>query len=374
MIKFCFAVLPFLFAVCLSGCQKSELVPWVPGRPLAADSLKIGVIYVGGPRVGYSLAHELGIQEAQKELGLRDDQIIRKPYVNSAEPATVENAMEDAIEAGANLIIATSWGYMDACEDMAARYPGVIFANASGHKKNDINFTNYFGRVYLARYLSGIVAGLKTKSGKIGYVAAMDKSNSEVTGGINAFAMGVESVNPMANVYVSVIINWYDPTVEAQSARRLAAEGCDVIAHHSDTPQPQHVAEKVNVWGIGYNVDMMKDAPNAVLTSVVWNWGNYYKKLLSGIIDGSFNTTPYYGGLADGMVDITPLNPALAEPGMEEAVAAARKRILEEGFNVFEGEIKTNDGRIVGTPGGKLSDGEITGGIDWYYRNVALLK
>ncbi|MCL2182597.1 MAG: BMP family ABC transporter substrate-binding protein [Chitinispirillia bacterium] len=374
MIKLRLVVLPLLLAACLLCCQKGGSSSWVPGRPLPADSLVIGVIYVDGARNGYSLAHDLGIQAAQKELGLSDDRIIRKLFVNESGPAMVEDAIADAISEGANVIIAASWGQMDACEKLAAKHPGVVFANASGIKSNGVNFTNYFGRIYQARYLSGIAAGLKTKSGKIGYVAAQDKSNSEVTGGISAFAMGVESVNPEANVYVSVIANWYDPSVEAQSARRLIAAGCDVIAQHSNTPQPQHIAEKFGVWGIGYNVDMLPDAPKAVLTSVIWNWAPYYTSLLRGIINGTFNAEPYYGGLADGMVDITPLNPALAVPGMEEAVAAARKRILEGGFNIFEGEIATNDGKTAGKPGGKLSDKEITGGINWYYRNVVELK
>jgi len=363
-----------VLAVCLSGCQKKDTRTWAPGQPLDKDSLKVGIVYLDGARGGYSLAHDLGIVEAQLSLGLRDNQIMRKLYVNAAEPGMVESALADLIAMGANIIIATSWGFMDASESMSAKYPNVIFAHASGYKNNETNFKNYFGRIYQARYLGGIVAGLKTKSGKIGYVAAMDTSNSEVTGGINAFAMGVESVNPKAKIYVNVTNDWYNPAADAQSARRLIGTGCDVIAQHVDTPQPQFEAEKANVWGIGYNVDMTRDAPKAVITSVVWNWGNYYVRLLRSVIDGSFTTESHFGGMEDGMVDISPLNPALALPGMEEAVAEAKKRILTEGFGIFDGVMETNDGRKVGTEGATLPDAEITGGINWYYRNVVEFK
>jgi basic membrane protein A len=263
---------------------------------------------------------------------------------------------------------------MNVCEKLAAEYPGVVFAHASGYKSNESNFTNYFGRVYQARYLSGIAAGLLTKSGKLGYVAAMDKTNSEVTGGLDAFALGVESVNPDARMYVRGTNSWFDPAGEQQAALRLLEEGCDVIAQHCDTSVPQLEAEKAGVWGIGYNSDMSADAPNAVLTSVIWNWHVYYTYLINGIMDGSFTTTPYFGGLAEGMVDITPLSGKLSAPEIAQAVADARERLLNGKTDVFYGVMETNGGQKIGVPDNSLPDDEITGGIDWYYRNVIELK
>jgi len=217
-----------------------------------------------------------------------------------------------------------------------------------------------------------VVAGLKTQTNKIGYVAAMDSSNSEVTGGLDAFAIGVESVNPDAKIYARITYSWYDPAGEREAARELITTGCDVIAQHCDTPAPQIEAEASSVWSIGYNSDMSVDAPSAVLTSVIWNWGAYYALLAQSVIDGTFTTEPYFGGLADGMVDITPLAEQLTEPGMKEAVETARSRI-ENGFNIFDNVMETNDERKIGTEGGTLSDGEITGGINWYYRNIEVL-
>jgi basic membrane protein A len=363
-----------LLAACFAVWRQKTPEAWTPGKPLNKDDVKICVIYLDTAATGYAKAHDTGVLEMQRALGLRDEQILRKFNIIDTDAMMVESAMSGAIAEGANIIIATSWEYMDVCEKLAAKHPNVVFAHASGYKSNDTNFTNYFGRIYQARYLSGIAAGLKTQTGKVGYVAAQDKSNSEVTGGLNAFSIGVESVNPDAEVYVSVTHSWYHPAGERQAALKLIDAGCDVIAQHCDTSEPQIAAEQAGVWGIGYNIDVSLEAPNAVLTSVVWNWGVYYTYLVGGVIDGSFSTEPYFRGLAEGMVDITPLNGALALPEMETAVAEARERILSGNFNVFDGVMPANDGRRIGSENGTLSDAEITGGIDWYYHTVTEIK
>jgi basic membrane protein A len=258
---------------------------------------------------------------------------------------------------------------MSACEELAAEYPGVVFAHASGNRYNSTNFTNYFGRMYQARYLSGIVAGLNTRSNQLGFVAAMGKNNSEVTGGLNAFALGAESVNPAVKVYVKVTNSWFDPAGEIWAAQSLIKAGCDVIAQHCDTPSPQLAAAAAGVRGIGYNSDMRRDAPGTVLTSVVWHWGVYYTKLVRSVIDGTFTTRPYFGGMNDGVVNLSPLNDALVVPESQEALNKARERI-KGGWDVFTGVMPTNDGKQVGSPDRELSDNEIQNGMNWYYHNI----
>jgi basic membrane protein A len=358
------------FYLFMASCGEDH-VQWQPGKPFPRDRLHIGIIHISDPlneTSGYSFEHDRGIQEMQEALNLRPEQIIRKVNVTEANPMDIENAIRDCIALGANIVIATSYGYMDACEKLAAEFPGVVFAHASGYKRNDANFTNYFGRVYQARYLSGIAAGLKTQTNRIGYVAAMGRDNSEVTGGINAFALGVESVNPDALVYVKVTYSWFDPMGEAAAARDLLGLGCDVIAQHCDTPSPQYEAQKAGKWSIGYNSDMSREAPDAAITSVIWNWGSYYNHLARGIIDGSFTTAPYMGGLREGVVDITPLAD-FASAETASLIAAARDRMERGHFNVFDGPLETNDGRIIGGEG-TLPDSVIAGEIDWYYRTV----
>ncbi|MDR2499930.1 MAG: BMP family ABC transporter substrate-binding protein [Treponema sp.] len=354
----------------LSACQDRDA--WKPGMPLAKEKVKIAVIYPNriDEDSGYDYAHHMGILQMRRELELEDGQIIQKLNVFEEDAGMTENAMKDAIREGAHIIIAPSWGYMDACEKLASQFPRTIFAHSMGYKYNESNFTNYFGRIYQARYLSGIAAGLKTQTRRIGYVAAMGKDNSEVSGGVNAFALGVERVNPEARIYVRITYNWYDPLEETLAADYLINLGCDVIAQHCNTAAPQEAAQRAGVWGIGYNTDMSRNAPGAVLTSVVLNWGVYYTRLARSVIDGTFTTAPYLGSLREGMVGITPLAPELAAPGTGERIAAERDRITGGSFDVFEGALETNDGRVIGEAGKRFPDRAILRDIHWYYRTV----
>lgn len=338
----------------------------------AKEDIKVGVIHIGNPAdgSGYSYTHDVGIQDMQAALGLSDDQIIRKNNVSDGDPTATETAIRECIEAGCNIIFGTSWGYMDTMEALADEFPNVVFSHGTGYKNNGKNMNNYFGRIYQARYLSGIVAGMKTESNLIGYVAAMGSENSEVTGGIDAFAIGVASVNPDAKIYVKVTNSWYSPTEETNAAKALIAEGCDVIAQHCDTPNPQLEAESAGVWGVGYNSDMIKDAPGATLTSVEWHWGAYYTQAVQQVIDGTWNCENYFGGMADGLLDISDLNSSLCTDEMQAKVDEARDKILNEGFNVFDGVLETNDGSTIGEEGSTLDDATIKGGINWYYKNV----
>ena len=342
---------------------------------IAKEDIKVGVIHIGDPATGsgYSYAHDQGIVGMQQTLGLSDDQIVRKLNVDDGDTTAIENAMLECVEEGCNIIFATSWGYMDTCEQLAAEYPDVIFSHATGYKSNGTNFNNYFGRIYQARYLAGIAAGMKTTTNKLGYVSAMGQENSECTGGINAFAMGAYSVNPDCEVYVKVTNSWYDPEKEEAASRQLLDMGCDVMAQHCDTAYPQTLAQERGVYGIGYNSDMSKETPDSCLTSVIWNWSAYYTSAVKSIIDGSWDGSNYYGGMAEGLVGITNLASFAAE-GTQEKVDEATAAILSGQSNVFDGVMTTNTGETIGQEGSTLDDATITGGINWYYHNVVIVE
>lgn len=342
------------------------------GAGIAKEDLKIGVVHLSDPAegTGYSYTHELGIQGMMTNLGLEESQLVEKINVNDGDASAVENAMRELIEEGCNVIFATSWGYMDTCEALAEEYPNVIFSHGTGYKSNGTNFNNYFGRIYQSRYLSGIVAGLKTESNKLGYVAAQGKANGEVTSGINAFAMGVASVNPDAQVFVKVTNSWFDPEGEKQAAEALIAEGCDVIAQHCDTPNPQLAAKEHGVWGIGYNSDMSKDAPEATLASVMWDWSVYYTKAVQNVIDGTWvageKIDNYFGDMADGLITLSVLSEDLIAEGTAEQVEAVKAKIVSGEWDVFDGktEIMDNEGNV------QKLEGADYGTCNWYCENV----
>ena len=341
---------------------------------ISKDDMKVGVLYISDPSEGsgYSYTHDLGIQGMQENLGLNSDQIERK-IVDDGDAAATEEAIKECINDGCRIIFTTSWGYMETTSEMAEQYPDVYFSHGTGYLSNGKNFNNYFGRIYQARYLSGIVAGMNTKSNKIGYVAAQDSSNSEVTGGIDAFAIGVESVNPDAKIYVVVTNSWYDADKEKAASEQLLDMGCDVMAQHCDTAYPQTLAQDRGVYGIGYNSDMSKETPNSCLTSVIWNWSAYYTSAVKSVMNGTWDGSNYYGGMAEGLVGITNLA-GFAADGTQEKVDKATAEILSGENNVFDGVLETNTGDTVGSEGSTLDDATITGGINWYYRNVAVVE
>ncbi|MGN0495406.1 MAG: BMP family ABC transporter substrate-binding protein [Lachnospiraceae bacterium] len=387
-----FACVFILSTCCLTGCGKKEYddiatnegyeteetdkeTTNASSKGIPKEDIKVGVLHLTDPAEGsgYTYTHDLGIQGMQDNLGLSDDQIVRKINISDSDTKATRQAILDCIDEGCNVIFTTSWGYMETTSEMAEEYPDIYFAHGTGYMSNGKNFTNYFGRIYQARYLSGIAAGNKTKTNKIGYVAAMDITNSEVTGGIDAFAMGVYSVNPDAKVYVKVTNSWFDMEKEEQYAKDLVAIGCDVLAQHCDTEFPQQVASKNNIWGIGYNSDMSLNTPDATLCSVIWNWSAYYTSMVESIIEGTYDGSNYYGGMKEGLVDITGLNETLNDEETISAIEDARAKIMSGEFNVFDDVIETNTGETVGKKGSTLDDATITGGINWYFKNVSVL-
>lgn len=344
-------------------------------KGISKDAIKVGVIHLSDPSEGsgYTYTHDLGIQGMQQNLGLSDEQIVRKINVADSDADATREAIKECIDEGCNIIFTTSWGYMETTAEMAEEYPDIYFSHGTGYLSNGKNFNNYFGRIYQARYLSGIVAGMNTTTNKIGYVAAMGSDNSEVTGGIDAFALGIYSVNPDAQVYVKVTDSWYDPDAEKAAAEQLLDMGCDVITQHCDTSYPQTLAQERGVYGIGYNSDMSKEAPNACLCSVIWNWSAYYTSAVQSIIDGTWDGSNYYGGMNENLVGITELADFCAD-GTADKVKDAKRQILSGEIGVFDGVIETNEGTTVGEEGKTLDDATITGAINWYFKTVNVVE
>lgn len=346
-----------LLAVTLTVAGCSSNTP----APGGEEKLKVGFVYVGPiGDGGWTYAHEQGRQYLVNELG------VEAIYTESVpEDQESEKVMRDMIDQGAKVIFATSFGFMEHVKKVAEEYPDVTFLHCSGYMSDD-NFGNYFGRIYQARYLSGIVAGLKTETDKIGYVAAFDIP--EVVRGINAFTLGVRSVNPDAVVKVRWTNTWYDPSTEKSAAVALLDEGVDVIAQHQDTAGPQLAAEERGKYSIGYNTDMVAMAPKAYMTAPIWNWGPYYVSQVKAVMDGTWKSETYWGSIKDGIVDLAPLTDN-APKGAKEAVEKAEADILAGTTYIFEGPLKDQNGDIKVPAGTKMTDEEMLG-MQWFVEGV----
>ncbi|MBC2582503.1 BMP family ABC transporter substrate-binding protein [Clostridium sp. DJ247] len=348
------------FSILLGGCgaqQKSTAE-----KPAENEKIKVGFI-LSGPVSdgGYNYAHDLGRKQLEKETGV---ETIYKESVKE-DPAEVQKVAEDMINQGATVIIGASFGFMDGIEAEAKKHPDIKFLHGGGYKQLD-NMSNYFGREYEARYLSGIVAGMKTKTNKLGFVGA--HPIPEVIRGIDAFTLGARSVNPNATVKVVWTNTWYDPAKEKEAAKALIAQGADVIAQHQNTAGPQQAAEEAGVFSVGYNVDMSKSAPKANLTSDIFNWGTYYVKAIKEIQNGTWKSESYWGGIKDGVVDIAPLTANVPE-GAKEAVEKAKADIVSGKNKVFVGPIKDQTGAVKVPEGSNLSDKEIHS-LNWFVEGV----
>ncbi len=345
----------------------------------AKSDFKVGAVYITSQNdtAGYTFQHHNGITTAMKALGLDPADLIVVDNVPDNDDTAVATAIDTVVNQGADIVFGISFGYINSMNDKAADYPDVIFSHGTGYMANDTNFNNYFGRIYQARYLAGIAAGMKSVelgNNSIGYVAAYNRQYAETCSGINAFALGAQSANPDAVVHVNVIDTWGDEAKEKQAAQALIdAYNCCVISQHCDSAQPQLVAAQNNVFGCGYNSDMTDQAPTAHLTSAIWHWNVYYETAIKAAMDCNGDASKfvenmggnaYYAGLAEGFVDASPLNEAVAAPNTKAVMDAVRELIVSGEWDVFSGvKLSYNiseDGKveIVRTDAPLMSDGK----------------
>ena len=343
-------------ALFLQACGGGADQAAAPEATADAGAVKAAFIYVSPVGdAGWTLAHDKARQIVDA-----------LPYVETAyteavpEGAEAERTINQYVRDGYNLIFTTSFGYMDPTINVAAKSPDVIFMHCSGYKTAD-NVGTYFGRMYQPRYLSGMVAAKMSQSNILGYVAA--HPIPEVIRGLNAFALGAQSVNPDIKVHVVWTQTWYDPAKEREAAESLLDIGADVIAQHQDTPAPQQAAEKRGHYSVGYNSDMSSFAPKAHLTAPVWHWEVVYEKVVEQVHTGTWSSSQYWGGLADGVVGLAPYSD-LVPQDVRDLVEAKKAEIVSGAWDVFTGPINNQAGEVWVPEGEVMSDGDMLGMTD----------
>ncbi|MFD1954405.1 BMP family ABC transporter substrate-binding protein [Paenibacillus thailandensis] len=321
---------------------------------------RVAFVYIGPPGDGgWTFEHDKGRKYMEEQLGIKADTVENVPESADAERVITELAQNH------DIIFTTSYGYMDQTLNVANKFPDVIFMHTAGYKTAE-NMGNYFGKNYEASYLSGIAAGKTTKSNKIGYVGAFPIP--EVIYNINAFTLGVQSVNPDATVSVVWTNTWYDPSTERQAAVSLLDQGADVLLAYQDSPATLQAAAERGAMAGGNDSDMTRFAPEAYLTNPIWNWGPYYTKVVQSVIDGTWKSESYSGGFEDGMVDIAPLGPSVPEE-TKKLVEEAKAKIKAGELEVFTGPIVDQSGAVKVEDGKTLSLEEILA-MNWFVKGV----
>ena len=337
------------------------------GTPAAGDEpVRVAFIYVSPVGdLGWTYAHDQG------RLALEDG----LPNVETAfqenvpeNPADAERVIRQFAQDGYDVIFTTSFGYMDPTINVAQDFPDTVFVHISGFKTAE-NVGTAFGKIEEPRYVSGLIAGQMTESDQIGYVAAFPIP--EVIRGINAFTLGVREVNPEATVNVVWTNTWFDPQKERQAADALLDDGADVIAQHQDTTGPQQAAEDRGAYGVGYNADMSAMAPNAVLTSPIWNWGVFYIDTVQRVIDGTWESDQYWGGWEDGIVGLAPIGEMV--PDDVRSMAEEEVTRFESGeetiFTIFTGPLNDQTGEERVADGEAMTAEELLS-MSWFVEGV----
>ena len=323
----------------------------IPTAWAAQKKVTMGFIYVG-PRddYGYNQSHYEGKSEVAKL-----DWVKAFDEENVPETIEVQKTMESMINLdGAQVLFPTSFGYFDPhILKVAKKYPDVMFLHCGGlwdPKKHPKNVGSYFGYIDEPVYLSGIVAGLMSKTNKLGYIAAIPIP--QVLRNINNFTMGARSVNPKITTNVVFTGGWANPVKEAESANSMVDQGIDVLTCHVDSPKVVvETAEKRGVYSCGYHANQQVLAPKGFLTGAEWNWGKVYIDYANMIKGHKTIPNLVRGGLKEGIVKRSPYGPAVTA----KAKAAADKvysQFMEGSMVVYKGPIKDNTGKTV-IPAGK---------------------
>ena len=276
----------------------------------AEDKTKVGFIYVGptGDH-GWTYRHDIGRQDVEKHFGDK----VETTFIESVKYGPdAERAIRAMAKGGADIIFATSFGYMEPMLKVAKEFPNVKFEHATGYKQSK-NMSSYGLRLYQARHVQGVIAGMMTKTNKICYVGAFPIP--EVIREINTYYLGAKSVNPDVDIDIVWVNTWYDPGKESDAAKVLIAGGADIITQHTDSPSPLATAAAAGIQGFGQASDMINFAPDTQLTSILDVWGPYYIERVQAVIDNTWTMQNTWGGMDTGMVgmaDYTNMPPELA--------------------------------------------------------------
>lgn len=352
--------LVWLLALLLAACGGSSDPGGDEEGAGSGEPLKVAFVYVAPiGDMGWTWAHDQARLEIEEEFG---DQVETAYIENIPEGPEATRVIRDFAQKGYALIFTTSFGFMDPTIEVAKEFPDTWFVHISGYKTAP-NVSTVFGRMEIPRYLSGIAAGEATESNIIGYVAAFPIP--EVVRGINAFTLGVRSVNPEAEVRVVYTNTWFGPPEEREAAQALLDQGADVITQHQDTTEPQKAAQEAGAVSIGYDSDMRATVGDSVLTSPIWNWGIKYKEIVRAVMAGSYESESYY---SDKIVALAPFSPNV-DARVVDQIETQDAAIREGQADIFCGPLSSNTGILVIAEGNCLSDEELLS-MDWYVEGV----
>ncbi len=354
----------FALASCGSNSGSSSASGSASGSSNLSD-LKVGFIFLHDENSTYDKNFIDAAKEAQKELGLKDDQVLFK--TNIPESNECYEAAAALVDAGCKLVFADSFGHEPYMLQAAKEFTDVQFCHATGtnaHTEKLANFHNAFASIYEGRYLAGVAAGVKIKdaidngktingvkvtadNAKVGYVGAFPYA--EVISGYTSFFLGIRSVVPTATMEVQYTNSWYDEGKEKEAAEALIGKKCILISQHADSMGAPTACEKANVPNVSYNGSTISACPNTFIVSSRISWTPYFKHIINAVANGTAITEDYCGGIKEGSVVLTDINEKAAAAGTQEAIDAAKAQLEAGTLHVFDTSKFTVDGKTLTT-------------------------
>jgi basic membrane protein A len=349
------ATLVAVFSLCAATASQAAPTPQTP--------VKAAWIYMSPvTEAGWTRQHDLARQQVQQQLG---SSVQTTHVANVPEGPDAERVLRDLAMQGNQIIFTTSFGYMEPAMKVARDFPNVKFEVLTGYKRAP-NVATANARHYEGRYLAGIVAGRMTRSQMVGYVAGFPIP--EVLQGINAFALGVRSVNPQAKVRVIWLNEWFNPAREHDAAVFLMGQGADVLAFHTASTAVAAAAQERGKYVVAYHSDMRKFAPTAQIVAVTHHWGDYETGRIRALQAGQWRSQNVWQGIKQGAVRMGEFGPAVP--------AAVKKEVLVRQADIaagrllpFTGPLQSQDGKLRLAAGKALSDDQILG-MDWLLQGV----
>ena len=319
----------------------------------STEPIKAGFVYVSPiTEAGWTRQHDEGRKAVERALGHQ----VKTTFVTDvAEGADAERVIRDLAQQGNQIIFTPSFGYMEPTLKVAKEFPNVKFESVTGFKTAP-NVAASNARYYEGRYLAGIAAGRMTQTNVAGYLAGFPIP--EVLQGINAFTLGMRSVNPKATVKVVWLNAWFDPPKEREAAMALFNQDVDVIAFHTGSTAVMAAAQERGKMAVAYHSDMRKIGPDAQIIAVTHQWGDYYTARVKAALAGGWKTGSVWGGVKDGMIRVGDFGPKVPKAVQDEIVA--KQKALGTGKLLpFAGPITDNEGKLVLPAGQVLSDAQI---------------
>ena len=342
-------------AVGLTACKKDD------GGEVDYSNIKIGMLCLHDKNSTYDKNFITAMEEVQRELGLRDDQVIIKTGI--PEDDTCYQEAMNLVDAGCNIIFADSFGHEAYMLKAAKKAPKVLFAHATGtraHTENLPNFVNAFASIYEGRFLAGVAAGLKlnemiaagkfsASEAKMGYVGAY--TYAEVISGYTSFYLGAKSVCPTVKMDVQFTGSWYDETAEYNAANALINGGCKLISQHADSMGAPNACESAGIPNVSYNGSTFEACPDTFIVSSRINWAPYYKYIIAQMAKAGNDATKanvdkdWTGTIKTGSVVLTNVGGGAAAEGTVEKIVEVREKLVKGQIHVFDTNTFTVNGK-----------------------------